>query len=496
MRGAERVNGIFNVKAVLSIAMAVAFVAAAFADVELPPASTLIAQERYEEAIVQLDRALAADPSDKDAALARARCLFKLDRFREAAAAAAKLAGEVPERLDVRDFYGDCQMMNFDADAAISTWAPLLEDRRWFPVVLRKSVLAMLAVGRDSDVMELLARRVKIGADTPEEQLLLLLKAYGHGKTRLDALSELLRRSPGNRAYQEEHRLSVMFAERGPGRVTPPRVFPMRAKIREIWNEPSIEVLLEGKKSAWIAFDTGSQRPLLNRDMCRKMGLEPVAWTIKEGWGYREAKASPTIVLKSLKVGSIEVSDLPAQVNERDSEFWSRKAGYLGLQPFMPFVLLYDRRGGKLEVWPKGTPAAGLLGDEKGTTLPVLWSSGLPLVQVAINGRGGYPFLLDTGAPYTILDKAAAARSGIRPNTGKYRNLHGVGVTGAFSYSVAEGVVLSFAGLDSTAPFAYLSDVPQRFFIPCYGILGRDFLNRFKIVFDGPGGEVTLVPYP
>ena len=55
---------------------------------------------------------------------------------------------------------------------------------------------------------------------------------------------------------------------------------------------------------------------------------------------------------------------------------------------------------------------------------------------------------------------------------------------------------MQLAGIRTPAPIAFLTDVPQRFAVPCYGILGRDFLNRFRMVFDGPGGTVTLVRYP
>ena len=41
----------------------------------------------------------------------------------------------------------------------------------------------------------------------------------------------------------------------------------------------------------------------------------------------------------------------------------------------------------------------------------------------------------------------------------------------------------------------FVTDVPQRFPVPLYGILGRDILNDYRMVFDGPGGQVVLQAY-
>ena len=41
-----------------------------------------------------------------------------------------------------------------------------------------------------------------------------------------------------------------------------------------------------------------------------------------------------------------------------------------------------------------------------------------------------------------------------------------------------------------------MGDVPQSFSVPVYGILGRDILNRFRMVIDSPNSKLILVPYP
>jgi predicted aspartyl protease len=474
---------------------------------EPPSLSALIAQERYAEGFEAADAQLKANPDDKELALTRARCLFMVGRFGEALEAAKVLLKTVPERLDVQDFKADCLFVSFRPLEAVEVWKPLLEDNRWSGVALKKSAMALMAAGDDEGARKLLEGRMPQLPEASDDLLLLTLRVFEWGTRRLSALEELVRRHPENADYKAELNLAKMMGDRPLSQVVPPRSLPIRIRVKEVYGEPSLEALIEGKRSTQLALDTGSQRMLLNRDTSKKLKLEPLASTLREGWGGVAPEAVSTVFLSSLSLGGLEVRNVLAQINARDSEFWQKKAGYIGLSPFRAFVSLYDRRRGFLEVRPAGTSPRVLLDAPDAPSVPILWSSGLPLVPVTVNGRPGLPFLLDTGAPYTLLDKALAARLGIRANSGKYSNRTGLGVSGAFSYAVAEQVTVEFAGMKSPtalqlagirtpAPIAFLTDVPQRFAVPCYGILGRDFLNRFRMVFDGPRGTVTLVRYP
>jgi len=50
-------------------------------------------------------------------------------------------------------------------------------------------------------------------------------------------------------------------------------------------------------------------------------------------------------------------------------------------------------------------PADKIEVPQKGTTLPMGDIGGRPLVQVSVNGKGPYPFILDTGASVTVIDQ-------------------------------------------------------------------------------------------
>lgn len=474
---------------------------------EPPSLSALLAQERYAEAFDVADAKLKETPGDKDLALTRARCLFMVGRYREALEAADALLDAAPERLDARDFKADCLFAGFRPGEAVGVWKPLLEDRRWASTVLKKSAMALQAEGDEAGAKALLDARMPPLDQAPDDLLQLVLRVHEGGPRRAAAVEELARRHPDTPDYSSELALVRVLGDRPLTQIVPPPSLPARIKVREVRGEPSLQAVLDGKRSTYLAFDTGSQRMLLNRDASRKLKLEPLSRTLREGWGGTAPEPVDTVLVGSVALGPLEVRTLLAQLNARDSEFWSDKAGYIGLAPFRPFVSLFDRRAGTMEIYPAGTSPRVILKTPDAASVPILWSSGLPLVPVTVNGRPGLPFLLDTGAPHTLLDKTLAARQGIRANSGKYSNLTGLGVSGAFAYAVAENVTVQFAGIRSLsavqvagirtpAPIAFLTEVPQRFSVPCYGILGRDFLNRFRMVFDGPGCTVTLVPYP
>jgi hypothetical protein len=274
----------------------------------------------------------------------------------------------------------------------------------------------------------------------------------------------------------------------------PPVRYPDQAKVKEIYGEPCVRGRLDGRRKVWLAFDTGGESTLLNADLARKLNLPRLADATYAGWGYEGVRKSESVLVKSLEVAGLTMRNTFVVVNQRDTEHWTNKAGYIGLGPFRRNVIFYDRRHGHFQLWPAGTPA-GKISTERGVTLPILWANGVPIVPVGLMGKGPYPFLLDTGAPFTLFASKYARRLDIRVNTGKFGKLYGLGLSGAFTSDIAEQVTMSVGPHVYYRRHAFVTDVPQRFPVPVYGILGRDVLNDYKIIFDCPGNTVTLLPY-
>jgi hypothetical protein len=464
---------------------------------QAPPPSKgveLMNQGRFEEALPILDEEVKADPGSFRIGKARANCLVHLGRWREALEAASGLVQKFPEEPEAAILKGDCLFLTFRPALAIEAYTPVLADPRWGPSALGKAAVAALALNDPRQALALIQSGRRQGIPVTGAILQAEFRAEDDPSRKLAVLRELVAREAGNESYRDEVALYEALASKEAPANAPPAQYPGETAVREIYREPSLRVTLGEKREAWLALDTGSERALLNDDLARKLKLPELSSAAYRGWGYQGARDTRVVLLDRLQVAGRVLTGLPVLVNKRDAEFWTKKAGYIGLGPFLGDAVLYDRRKGVFALWPPGTPHAQLLG-EGGHTLPVLWYRGLPLIPVSLQGGEPHPFLLDTGAPYTLLDRERSARLGIKVKSGKYRNVHGLGLSGAFSASVVEGIVVDVGSRSFVRPLALVTEIPQEFPVPLYGILGRDLLNEFKIVFDAPAGTVSLKSY-
>lgn len=84
------------------------------------------------------------------------------------------------------------------------------------------------------------------------------------------------------------------------------------------------------------------------------------------------------------------------------------------------FVVTYDQANRRIKVTPaeptrpSGAPTFSRLG-RKPTVVQMDTTSGHPLIEASINGKGPYKFILDTGADAVILNNELAAEIGLKP---------------------------------------------------------------------------------
>ena len=144
------------------------------------------------------------------------------------------------------------------------------------------------------------------------------------------------------------------------------------------------------------------------------------------------------------------------------------------------------RRGGKLA---RGTVLATLVGllaaDTHAAEAPLrLVGRGLIVVPVLLEGRGPYPFLVDTGSTISVVSEQLARELELRPARSAARvvTLGGrqalrkvrVGGIGLAGEEVGERVV-AVANLDA---------LRRRSLLSLGGILGNDVLSEFDVVLD------------
>jgi hypothetical protein len=126
--------------------------------------------------------------------------------------------------------------------------------------------------------------------------------------------------------------------------------------------------------------------------------------------------------------------------------------------------------------------ALSIQGQTMSTTIPMEEVSGVPIIQVSVNGTGPYPFVLDTGANVTV----------IKPRLLRNLNMHELGsVTiaaslGDSSQRRTEAATLGVAGLSvehvkiDTVEDGQLGALEGH----VQGILGENFLKYFDLLID------------
>ena len=115
-------------------------------------------------------------------------------------------------------------------------------------------------------------------------------------------------------------------------------------------------------------------------------------------------------------------------------------------------------------------------------------------MRARIGGAAGL-FLLDTGAPVTVLDQAFARAAGVQAESEEMI----VGVGGARVAARAKAAALTLEGGPAArveASITDLSPVAARMAVPLTGVLGGDFLSGFVLTLDYRRGAVGLAAAP
>lgn len=111
------------------------------------------------------------------------------------------------------------------------------------------------------------------------------------------------------------------------------------------------------------------------------------------------------------------------------------------------------------------------------------------LVSAKINGQGPVTLLLDTGADRTVVAPLALWRLGISTRNAPRAEVKGV--TGASQAEVVrvDSVEVGEAKAGPLFIMAHDADLKQ-----ADGLLGRDFLDKFRVTIDSKEGAVILAP--
>lgn len=136
---------------------------------------------------------------------------------------------------------------------------------------------------------------------------------------------------------------------------------------------------------------------------------------------------------------------------------------------------------------PSG-PASATVAD--GVTR-IAFTPGRPIMVTArVNGQGSVVLMLDTGADATLISPAALIALRVSYRDAPRTQLRGVtGTTSAYLVTL-ESLEVGGARVGPLRVIAYESETGPS----AQGLLGRDFLNHFRVTIDNTRGVVELVP--
>lgn len=140
-------------------------------------------------------------------------------------------------------------------------------------------------------------------------------------------------------------------------------------------------------------------------------------------------------------------------------------------------------------------PAAEAQRNESPVIVPMASFFGKPVIDLKLNGRGPYSFIVDTGASVTVLDQGLISELNLTP-LGRVR----VGDPANPEAQEAEEYVVEqlemgalefnnveVIGMDGLGPLEELAEGPR-------GVLSTSIFSPYLTTLDFPSGQITLVP--
>ena len=138
-----------------------------------------------------------------------------------------------------------------------------------------------------------------------------------------------------------------------------------------------------------------------------------------------------------------------------------------------------------------GAPGAPRAGDASGTGgTQIKFLPGRPIiVEALINGGTPVKLILDTGADRTVINPRALAAAGASLTEGPAAQMRGATGTAPVRGSQLDSIAVGGAKVGKLMVISH--DIEQE---GVDGLLGRDFLEQFKVSLDSESGVATLSP--
>jgi tetratricopeptide (TPR) repeat protein len=436
---------------------------------------------------------LERDPRDPASIEGRVRALLRLQQWLAALDESREHAADL-DSTRVLAVYGEALFRAGRLDEIEAVLGELVRREDASGRALATLGRLRAAEGREAEAVELMARAVEAAPADRD----VLFWASGSTATRPEAVRRLeryLELSGGDDPDRIEAARSGIEVLRALGEraVWVPEAWPERAEIplTRIWDPGTgttqglvIGVGLgERKKPVPLLLDTGSPGLFVIRRAARKRGLVPLAEQSQFGGGGDERHRSTRGLFTTASIDGLRYREALASSNKQEMDPTGRYHGVIGLAVFEGYRITLDLRDDRLWLEP---PAEAAEGD------PYWTVEGQWLVKGSMGGAPGL-WLLDTGATFTMLDRAKAERvPGAR--LGPDVSVRGFGgrIGGARR---VDGIEVTFQGLTSRRKPMTAIDLSTRSRlggVELWGFIGLDLLDGKRIVIDTVSRRIAV----
>lgn len=259
-----------------------------------------------------------------------------------------------------------------------------------------------------------------------------------------------------------------------------------------------VPVCVDAKGPYQFILDTGASHCLLSQELSGTLGIQPEAE--KQAMGAGGPVKLTFAHVSSMSVGSVLQENVEVAITNEiqriAAAIQSKVDGVLGFGFLKEFVLVIDYRDSAFRLALPSEEGNGN-SNRSGSCIPFKVASvskPLILVPAIVNGQGPFQFALDTGASRTMLssqlaEKLAIATTDDRPVTG-----------GGGQIKILAGKVSSLAVGDAAVrdhaigAGEFLNMLSKAVGTELDGIIGYNFLNRFKVTINYPRSRLELVP--
>jgi predicted aspartyl protease len=276
--------------------------------------------------------------------------------------------------------------------------------------------------------------------------------------------------------------------------------------LKMVGNQPLVQVSINGQPE-WFLFDTGSNSTIIFRRDAIKLGLALKRMDGAESFGVGGSDIIDEANIRELKIGNAVAHDMDVLVTSNGG-VGRDYIGLIGQNLFAEGDLELDFADSIIKLFrPKGCVGDQVVYWGKAYSVAPIASSAslgqLP-VTVTLDGQSGTA-LLDTGAGYSVVTTAFAARVGVRPGeagVSEAGSSHGLGAVALKnwiatfpSFGIGEEVIKN-ARLNVSDLWSQDTYVPgksrlsERVDIGSDMLLGADFIRAHRLYIARSQGKI------